>query len=51
MVRLLFFLQELLLQRKMGRIVRKKEVLTDTPAQFELGETTADIQSRKEERE
>ena len=48
-VRLLF------LQRKMGpkksRIVRKIEVPTDTPTEFELGDTVADIQRRREEEE
>ena len=31
--------------------VRKIEVPTDTPTEFELGDTTSDIQRRREERE
>ena len=45
----------LLLNRKMGptkgRRIRKIEVLTVTPTECELGDTTADRQSRREERE
>ena len=41
------FFETLLLQRKMcpekGRRVRKIEVPTDTPTEFELGNTVADI--------
>ena len=44
----------LLLQRKMGpkkgRRVRAKEVPTDTPTEFKLGDTPVDIQMRTEER-
>ena len=52
--RLLIFFK-LLLQRKMGakkgRIVRKIKFPTDIPAHFELGDSAADIQRRREERE
>ena len=37
--------------KKGRRNVRKIEVPTDTPAEFEFGETAADIQRRREERE
>ena len=43
----------LLLQRKMGpengRGVRKIKLLIDTPTEFELGDTAADIQRRRGE--
>ena len=35
---------------KKGRKVRKIEIPTDTPPEFELGDTVADIQWRREER-
>ena len=35
---------------KKDRRVRKIEVPTDTPTEFELGDTAADIQRRREER-
>ena len=45
----------LLLQRKMGpkkgRRATKIDVPTDTPTQFEFGDTVADIQQMREERE
>ena len=34
---------------KKGRRIRKINVPTDTPTEFELGDTTADIQRRREE--
>ena len=34
-----------------GKRVKKTDVPTDTPTEFELGDTVADIQSRREERE
>ena len=36
---------------KNGRRVRKIEIQTDSPPEFELGDTAADIQRRREERE
>ena len=36
---------------KEGRRVKKIEVPRDTPTEFELGDKTADIQRRREERE
>ena len=37
--------------KKGRRNVRKIEAPTDTPTKFELGDTAADIQRRREERE
>ena len=55
MIRILFFYKMLLLQRKMGPKkgcrVRKIEVPIETPPEFELGDTVADVQQRREERE
>ena len=36
---------------KKDRRVRKIEVSTDTPAEFELGHTTADVERRRKDRE
>ena len=37
--------------KKVERNVRKTKVPTDTPTEFELGDTAADIQRRREKRE
>ena len=54
MIRILF-LQNTVFEKKMGskkgRRIRKIKVPTDTPTEFELGDTTADIQRRRKERE
>ena len=36
---------------KKGRRVRKIEVPINTPTEFELGQTLADVQQRREEKE
>ena len=37
--------------KKGRRNVRKVEIPTDTPTEFELGDTAADIQRQREEKE